>query len=44
LGWVICGLFYLRVRFSLSRAHRQIKRQQQQLDQQTTATPVAEQK
>ncbi|MGL4601591.1 MAG: LapA family protein [Plesiomonas sp.] len=43
LGWIICGLFYLRVRFSLSRAHRQIKRQQQQLDQQATVTPVAEQ-
>lgn len=37
LGWIICGLFYLRVRFSLSRAHRQIKRQQQQLDQQTVS-------
>ncbi|MGL5006348.1 MAG: LapA family protein [Plesiomonas sp.] len=43
LGWVICGLFYLRVRFSLSRAHRQIKRQQEQLDQHAAATPVVEQ-
>ncbi len=26
LGWVICGLFWLRVRLSLSRAQRKIKR------------------
>nr|WP_217276970.1 LapA family protein [Photorhabdus heterorhabditis] len=26
LGWVICGLFYLRVRLSLARAERKIKR------------------
>lgn len=30
LGWVICGLFYLRVRFSLMRAERKIKRLEQQ--------------
>jgi len=30
LGWVICGLFYLRVRFSLMRAERRIKRLEQQ--------------
>ncbi|KAB7673261.1 LapA family protein [Plesiomonas shigelloides] len=41
LGWIICGLFYIRVRFNLSRAHRQIKRQQQQLDQQAASTTVA---
>nr|WP_256465925.1 LapA family protein [Yersinia ruckeri] len=26
LGWIICGLFYLRVRISLARAERKIKR------------------
>ena len=30
LGWVICGLFYLRVRLSLMRAERRIKRLEQQ--------------
>lgn len=33
LGWVICGLFYLRLRFSLLRARRRIKRLEQQLIQ-----------
>jgi len=32
LGWVICGLFYLRVRLSLSRAQRKIKRLEQQIE------------
>src|SRR5476651_2259574 len=36
LGWVICGLFYLRVRLSLGRAQRKIKR----LEQQIEPTPV----
>jgi putative membrane protein len=31
LGWVICGLFYLRVRLSLRRAQRKIKRLEQQI-------------
>jgi len=31
LGWVICGLFYLRVRLSLGRAQRKIKRLEQQI-------------
>ncbi|WP_440864314.1 LapA family protein [Symbiopectobacterium purcellii] len=30
LGWVICGLFYLRLRITLSRAQRKIKRLEQQ--------------
>ncbi|NDL62397.1 LapA family protein [Acerihabitans arboris] len=30
LGWVICGLFYLRVRLALLRAERKIKRLDQQ--------------
>ncbi|WP_114195884.1 LapA family protein [Edaphovirga cremea] len=31
LGWIICGLFYLRVRLSLGRAQRKIKRLEQQI-------------
>lgn len=31
LGWVICGLFYLRLRIALGRAQRKIKRLEQQL-------------
>ncbi|MFT8211378.1 MAG: LapA family protein [Symbiopectobacterium sp.] len=30
LGWVICGLFYLRLRIMLGRAQRKIKRLEQQ--------------
>ncbi|CNI34318.1 LapA family protein [Yersinia mollaretii] len=30
LGWVICGLFYLRVRILLGRAERKIKRLESQ--------------
>jgi putative membrane protein len=33
LGWVVCGLFYLRVRISLGRAERKIKRLESQLEQ-----------
>lgn len=33
LGWVICGLFYVRIRLSLAYAHRKIRR----LEQQSTA-------
>ncbi|MFV4847253.1 LapA family protein [Edwardsiella tarda] len=31
LGWLICGLFYLRVRLGLVRAQRKIRRLEQQL-------------
>ncbi|CNI82728.1 MULTISPECIES: LapA family protein [Yersinia] len=31
LGWIICGLFYLRVRILLGRAERKIKRLEAQL-------------
>ncbi|MCG8707976.1 LapA family protein [Brenneria sp. 4F2] len=31
LGWIICGLFYLRQRIALGRAQRKIKRLEQQL-------------
>ena len=30
LGWVICGLFYIRVRLVLVRAERKIRRLEQQ--------------
>lgn len=33
LGWVICGLFYLRVRILLGRAERKIKRIESQQEQ-----------
>ena len=37
IGWLICGLFWLRVRVSLSRAERKIKRLEQQIAPATTA-------
>ncbi|MFI8318248.1 LapA family protein [Kosakonia cowanii] len=36
IGWLICGIFWLRVRVSLARAERKIKRLEQQL------TPAAD--
>jgi putative membrane protein len=36
IGWLICGLFWLRVRVSLARAERKIKRLEQQV------TPAAD--
>ncbi|CAO96665.1 LapA family protein [Erwinia tasmaniensis] len=36
LGWAICGLFWLRVRISLSHAQRKVKRLQHQLGQTDT--------
>ncbi|CNH09537.1 LapA family protein [Yersinia pekkanenii] len=33
LGWVICGLFYLRVRILLGRAERKVKRLESQQEQ-----------
>ncbi|HFN5680726.1 TPA: lipopolysaccharide assembly protein LapA domain-containing protein, partial [Escherichia coli] len=38
IGWLICGLFWLRVRVSLARAERKIKRLENQL---SPATDVA---
>ena len=38
IGWLICGLFWLKVRVSLARAERKIKRLENQL---TPATDVA---
>lgn len=40
IGWLICGLFWLRVRVSLARAERKLKRLEQQLTSASTA-PVA---
>ncbi len=37
IGWLICGLFWLRVRVSLARAERKIKRLEQQI---APATPA----
>ena len=31
IGWLICGLFWLRVRVSLARAERKIKRLEQKI-------------
>ena len=41
LGWVICGLFYLRVRLSLGRAQRKIKRLELQIEPVAVVTPPA---
>ena len=35
LGWIICGLFWLRTRVSLANANRKIKRMQTQIEQST---------
>ena len=39
IGWLICGLFWLRVRVSLARAERKIKRLEQQIAP-ASATPA----
>lgn len=39
LGWIICGLFYLRARIALGRAERKIKRLELQLETPTTVVP-----
>ncbi|WP_313610217.1 LapA family protein [Atlantibacter hermannii] len=31
IGWLICGLFWLRVRVQLARAERKVKRLEQQI-------------
>ncbi len=41
LGWVICGLFWLRVRLSLSRAQRKIKRLEAQYVTPSSAVTTA---
>nr|WP_233527694.1 LapA family protein [Serratia sp. PAMC26656] len=44
LGWVICGLFYLRTRIALGRAERKVKRLELQLQLQLEqpAEPAAQ--
>lgn len=39
LGWVICGLFYLRLRITLGRAQRKIKRLEHQQPVTESGTP-----
>ncbi|BAE74687.1 conserved hypothetical protein [Sodalis glossinidius str. 'morsitans'] len=38
IGWVICGLFWLRTRVALMRAERKVKRLEQQLAPLKTTT------
>nr|WP_233337883.1 MULTISPECIES: LapA family protein [unclassified Buttiauxella] len=38
LGWLICGLFWLRLRVSLARADRKIKRLEQQITTESDVT------
>jgi putative membrane protein len=40
IGWLICGLFWLRVRVSLMRAERKIKRLEQQLITSSVVNPA----
>jgi putative membrane protein len=35
LGWIVCGLFYLRTRIALGRAERKVKRLELQLESPT---------
>ncbi|MCS2158804.1 LapA family protein [Scandinavium sp. H11S7] len=40
IGWLICGMFWLRTRVSLLRAERKIKRLEQQMTPVTPASPT----
>ncbi|WON78699.1 LapA family protein [Serratia sp. UGAL515B_01] len=40
LGWIICGVFYLRVRIGLGRAERKIKKLELQLATPTELPPL----
>lgn len=42
LGWIICGLFYLRVRLALGRAQRKVKRLEQQIAPAGEGVPAAQ--
>ncbi|ECI3707964.1 LapA family protein [Salmonella enterica subsp. houtenae] len=42
IGWLICGLFWLRVRVSLARAERKIKRLENKLSPATDVTVTAD--
>ena len=41
IGWLICGLFWLRVRVSLARAERKLQRLEQQIAPAPTAPATA---
>lgn len=41
LGWIVCGLFYLRTRIALDRAERKIKRLALQLAKPTSLPVVS---
>lgn len=41
IGWLICALFWLRVRVSLARAERKIKRLEQQIAPATPTTTTS---
>jgi lipopolysaccharide assembly protein A len=40
IGWLVCGLFWLRTRVSLLRAERKIKRLEQQLSPTMPVSPA----
>ncbi|EKK4719303.1 LapA family protein [Salmonella enterica] len=42
IGWLICGLLWLRVRVSLARAERKIKRLENKLSPATDVTVTAD--
>ncbi|PSU33300.1 LapA family protein [Photobacterium lutimaris] len=41
IGWLICGLLYLKTRFTKNRLSKKVQKQQQELDQ-LRAEPVKE--
>lgn len=41
IGWLICGMFYLKARFSRNRLSKKVEKQQKELDQ-LRAEPVKE--
>ena len=41
IGWLICGLLYLKARFTKNRLSKKVQKQQQELDQ-LRAEPVKE--
>ncbi|MEY8709329.1 hypothetical protein A9B99_01265 [Mangrovibacter phragmitis] len=42
IGWVICGLFWLKTRLSLGRAQRRIKRLEQQISPASNEATVSD--
>ncbi len=41
IGWLICGLLYLKARFTKNRLSKKVQKQQQELDQ-LRAEPIKE--